>query len=224
MSRVLIAEDHPLFRDAVRGVLEHIFSAEGRPFDAIEAATIDELLAAIEADDDFDLIFLDLFIPGAQGLSHLVTLRARLPATPIVIFSSVTDATIVRQTITCGAAGFIPKSAGREEIGAALRIVMGGGVYLPRRFAAESDAATLRPRPRTEMADDPEHGPLTARQVAVLELVAAGKANKQIAWELGISEITVKTHVTAILRKLRVTNRGQAIVMFQKRLVAEALS
>ena len=95
MSRVLIAEDHPLFRDAVRGVLEHIFSAEGRPFDAIEAATIDELLAAIEADDDFDLIFLDLFIPGAQGLSHLVTLRARLPATPIVIFSSVTDATIV---------------------------------------------------------------------------------------------------------------------------------
>jgi len=223
MSRVLIAEDHPLFRDALRGVLEHVFTTRGNTFQAAEAATIDELLAAIEIDDDFDLVFLDLFIPGAQGLSHLVTLRARMPSTPIIIFSSVTDARVVRQTITCGAAGFIPKSAGREEIAAALAIVMSGGVYLPKRFQAEMDASALRARGRPDIADDPEYGPLTGRQVAVLELVAAGKANKQIAWELGISEITVKTHVTAILRKLRVTNRGQAIVMFQKRLVEEAL-
>jgi DNA-binding NarL/FixJ family response regulator len=223
MSRVLIAEDHPLFRDALRGVLEHVFTTRGNIFQAAEAATIDELLAAIEIDDDFDLVFLDLFIPGAQGLSHLVTLRARMPSTPIIIFSSVTDARVVRQTITCGAAGFIPKSAGREEIAAALAIVMSGGVYLPKRFQAEMDASALRARGHPDIADDPEYGPLTGRQVAVLELVAAGKANKQIAWELGISEITVKTHVTAILRKLRVTNRGQAIVMFQKRLVEEAL-
>jgi len=221
MSRVLIAEDHPLFRDALRGVLGPIFGKDGADFTAIETGTIDELLAAIEADDAFDLVMLDLFMPGAQGLSHLVSVRARLPDTPIVIFSSVTDPKAVRQTITCGAAGFIPKSAGRDEIAQALRVVMDGGVYLPDRYKAELDAAALRPRHRWD--DDEDRGKLTGRQVAVLELVAAGKANKQIAYELGISEITVKTHVTAILRKLHCTSRSQAIVMFQKRLVEEAI-
>jgi DNA-binding NarL/FixJ family response regulator len=222
MSRVLIAEDHPLFRDALRGVLEQILSTVETPLTTVETSTIDELLSAIETDDDFDLVLLDLFMPGAQGLSHLVTVRARLPATPILIFSSVNDPKAVRQTITCGAAGFIPKSSGREEIAEALGVVLGGGIYLPPRFKAEMDAAALRPRSRWE-AEEEDRGKLTGRQVAVLELVAAGKANKQIAYELGISEITVKTHVTAILRKLRVTSRGQAIVMFQKRLVEDAL-
>jgi len=219
MSRVLIAEDHPLFRDALKGVLGQVFGDAG--LEAVEAGTIEALLAAIEADDSFDLVMLDLFMPGAQGLSHLVTVRARLPDTPIVIFSSVNDAKAVRQTITCGAAGFIPKSAVREEIAQALRVVMEGGVYLPVRFQAELDAAALRPRHRVDEEED--RGKLTGRQVAVLELVASGKANKQIAYELGISEITVKTHVTAILRKLRCTSRSQAIVMFQKRLVEEAI-
>jgi DNA-binding NarL/FixJ family response regulator len=221
MSRVLIAEDHPLFRDALRGVLGQVFANEGAGFVVVETGTIDELLAAIEADDAFDLVMLDLFMPGAQGLSHLVSVRARLPDTPIVIFSSVNDSKAVRQTITCGAAGFIPKSAARDEIAQALRVVMDGGVYLPERYKAELDAAALRPRHRWD--EDEDRGKLTGRQVAVLELVAAGKANKQIAYELGISEITVKTHVTAILRKLRCTSRSQAIVMFQKRLVEEAI-
>ncbi len=219
MSRVLVADDHPLFREAVLGVLHQVFGGTG--LITAEAATIEELNAAVDQNDEFDLILLDLFIPGAHGLSHLVSLRARLPSTPIIIFSSVTDATVVRQTITCGAAGFITKSAGRDEIAAALATVMAGGVHLPRQFGAGPDAASLRPRNRSETDDDPDRGPLTGRQVAVLELVAAGKANKQIAYELGISEITVKTHVTAILRKLRVTNRGQAIVMFQRHLVGE---
>lgn len=222
MSRVLIAEDHPLFRDAVRGVLDHVFAARGAELQAVEAATIDEITQALEADDEFDLILLDLFIPGAHGLSHLVSLRARLPSTPIIVFSSVTDPKVVRQTITCGAAGFIPKSAGRDDIADALNLVLGGGIYLPRRFETGLDAASLHPRARLE-AEDADLGPLTGRQVAVLELVAAGKANKQIAYELGISEITVKTHVTAILRKLHVTNRGQAIVMFQRHLVADTV-
>lgn len=222
MSRVLIAEDHPLFRDALRGVLGQILGTDQAPFETVETGTIDDLLAVIEVDDAFDLVMLDLFMPGAQGLSHLVSVRARLPDTPIIIFSSVSDPKAVRQTITCGAAGFIPKSAGREEIAEALGVVMGGGVYLPQRFKAEIDAAALRPRARWDEEED--RGKLTGRQVAVLELVAAGKANKQIAYELAISEITVKTHVTAILRKLRVTSRGQAIVMFQKRLVEEAIS
>jgi DNA-binding NarL/FixJ family response regulator len=222
MSRVLIAEDHPLFRDALRGVLTQIFAGGDSIFDAVEVGAIDTLFAAIDMDDNFDLVMLDLFMPGAQGLSHLVTVRARLPATPIVVFSSVNDAKAVRQTITCGAAGFIPKSAPREEIARAVSVVMGGGIYLPERFKAEMDAAALRPRSRWDAEED--RGKLTGRQVAVLELVAAGKANKQIAYELGISEITVKTHVTAILRKLRCTSRSQAIVMFQKRLNEETIA
>jgi len=221
MARVLIADDHPLFRDAVRGVLAQIFAARDDEMQATEVATIDALSAALEMDDEFDLILLDLFIPGAQGLSHLVSARARLPSTPIVIFSSVTDPKVVRQTMMCGAAGYVPKSAGRDEIAQAIGVVLGGGIYLPPRFQADLDAAALRPRTRAELGDDPERGPLTGRQVGVLELVAAGKANKQIAWELGISEITVKTHVTAILRKLHVTNRAQAIVMFQRHLAEE---
>jgi DNA-binding NarL/FixJ family response regulator len=221
MARILIAEDHPLFRDALRGVLGQIFGAGDAAFEPVETGSTEELRAAIEADDNFDLVMLDLFMPGAQGLSHLVSVRARLPDTPIIVFSSVNDAKAVRQTITCGAAGFIPKSAPREEIAHAVRVVMDGGVYLPDRYRRELDAAALRPRPRID--DDEDRGKLTGRQVAVLELVAAGKANKQIAYELGISEITVKTHVTAILRKLRCTSRSQAIVMFQKRLVEEAI-
>jgi DNA-binding NarL/FixJ family response regulator len=221
MPRVLIAEDHPLFRDALCDVLRQILGQPTSPFEAVETDTIAALLAVLETDDAFDLVMLDLFMPGAQGLSHLVTVRARLPDTPIIVFSSVNDAKAVRQTITCGAAGFIPKSAPREDIAQALRIVMDGGVYLPDRFKAELDAAALRPRARG--AEEEDRGKLTGRQVAVLEQVAAGKANKQIAYELGISEITVKTHVTAILRKLGVTSRSQAIVMFQKRLAEDVI-
>jgi DNA-binding NarL/FixJ family response regulator len=217
MPRVLMAEDHPLFRDALRGVLSRSLGAE----DVVETGTVAELLALIETDDAFDLVMLDLFMPGAQGLSHLVSMRARMPDTPIIVFSSISDPKVVRQTITCGAAGFISKSAPQEEIAHALGLVMGGGIYLPQRFRAELDAAALRPRAHGDIEE--ERGKLTGRQVAVLELVAAGKANKQIAYELGISEITVKTHVTAILRKLGVTSRGQAIVMFQKRLPEDAI-
>jgi DNA-binding NarL/FixJ family response regulator len=222
MPRVLMAEDHPLFRDALRRVLDQRLGSEASPLEVVETGTVDELLSLIETDDAFDLVMLDLFMPGAQGLSHLVSLRARMPDTPIIVFSSVNDPKVVRQTITCGAAGFIPKSAPQDEIAHALEVVMGGGVFLPQRFQAELDAAALRPRARWE-AEEEDRGKLTGRQVAVLELVAAGKPNKQIAYELGISEITVKTHVTAILRKLRVTSRGQAIVMFQKRLTEDAL-
>ena len=221
MPRVLMAEDHPLFREALHRVLNQILGADDAPLEAVEAGTVDELLAAAHSDDSFDLVMLDLFMPGAQGLSHLVAVRARMPATPIVVFSSISDPKAVRQTITCGAAGFIPKSASQDEIAGALKTVMSGGIYLPLRFKAEIDAGALKPRHHWD--DDEERGALTGRQVAVLELVAAGKANKQIAYELGISEITVKTHVTAILRKLRVTSRSQAIVMFQKRLTEDAL-
>lgn len=213
MPRVLIADDHPLFRDAIRDVVARVFADQDEDLVCLEATDEAELLRLAESGEDLDLVLLDLSMPGAHGLSHLVRLRSRLPATPVVVISSVTDPATVRQAITCGAAGFIPKSAGKDAIAAALATVFAGGVHLPAELLAEAGPRAAPP------GADPDSGPLTSRQLAVLALVADGKANKQIAWELSISEMTVKAHITAILRKLGVSSRAQAIVMFQRNLV-----
>lgn len=223
MARVLIADDHPLFRDAIRGVVGQVFADFGWAFACTEAATVAEVLRAAEAEEEPDLVLLDLYMPGAQGLSQLVTLRSRLPSTPIVILSSISDPQTVEQCITCGAAGFVPKSSGKDVIAQALKCVFEGGIYLPQPSGAAPEPAPLSPVKRRPAAEENEDGPLTGRQVAVLELVANGKSNKQIAWELSISETTVKAHMTAILRKLGVASRAQAIVLFQRQLVPEAI-
>jgi DNA-binding NarL/FixJ family response regulator len=223
MARVLIADDHPLFRDAIRGVVAQVFADAGWEFSCVEAATVGEVLRIAESDDELDVVLLDLYMPGAQGLSQLVTLRSKLPSTPIIVLSSISDAQTVQQCITCGAAGFVPKSASKEQIAAALRCVFDGGVYLPPSLGPSPEPAPLAPIVRRHAHDDQDSGPLTGRQVAVLELVASGKSNKQIAWELSISETTVKAHMTAILRKLGVSSRAQAIVLFQRQLIPQAL-
>jgi DNA-binding NarL/FixJ family response regulator len=124
----------------------------------------------------------------------------------------------VRQAISCGAAGFIPKSSPRDLIATALQVVFAGGIYVPRELLGEAEPARDRSADHRGGGDDPFSGPLTQRQVEVLNLVADGKSNKQIAYELSISEMTVKAHVTAILRKLGVVSRAQAIVKFQRHL------
>ncbi len=218
MPKVLIADDHPLFREAIRDVVEGLFGVDGWELICLEATRVDELLALAEAHEDIDLILLDLFMPGAHGLSHLMTLRGRVPQTPVVVISSLNDAETVRQALACGAAGFIPKSSPKDLIATALQVVFAGGIYLPRELLGEPDPARERPADRG-IADDPFSGPLTPRQVEVLNLVAEGKSNKRIAYDLSISEMTVKAHVTAILRKLGVVSRAQAIVKFQRHLV-----
>ncbi len=223
MARVLIADDHPLFRDAIRGVVAQVFAEAGWEFSCVEAATVAEVMRLADEEDDLDVLLLDLYMPGAQGLSQLVALRSKLPSTPIIVLSSLSDPRTVEQCITCGAAGFVPKSPSKEAIATALKTVFEGGIYLPESGPA-ADPAPLQPFQRRHSADDQDSGPLTGRQVAVLELVANGKSNKQIAWELSISETTVKAHMTAILRKLGVSSRAQAIVLFQRQLVPEAIA
>ena len=218
MPKVLIADDHPLFREAIRDVVEGLFGEDGWELTCLEATGVEELLALAESHEDLDLILLDLFMPGAHGLSHLMTLRGRMPQTPVVVISSLNDAETVRQALTCGAAGFIPKSSPKDLIATALQVVFAGGIYLPRELLGEPEPARERPADRGA-ADDPFTGPLTPRQVEVLNLVAEGKSNKRIAYDLSISEMTVKAHVTAILRKLGVVSRAQAIVKFQRHLV-----
>ena len=218
MLKILIADDHPLFREAVQDVVHPLVAAHGHACVCVEARDSAELFAAIAQDEDFDLILLDLFMPGSNGLADLVRVRDKVPGTPIVVISSLGDEATIRQAITCGAAGFVPKSASKSVLLGALQDVLAGRVYAPA--TAPLAPAQARRAAATTAADDTS-GPLTARQMTVLALLATGKSNKEIANHLDISEMTVKAHMTSILRKLGVTTRAQAIVAFQRAPSAE---
>jgi DNA-binding NarL/FixJ family response regulator len=210
MQTVLIADDHPLFREALRDVVGHLFAQSDWALTCLEATSIDEALSLVDRNQEIDLILLDLFMPGTRDLSGLVALRTRIPSTPVVVVSSLSDPETVQRAIMCGAAGFIPKSSPKELMVEALQIVLAGGVFVPPDDRCDADAA----RPCAPEGPD-QRGQLTPRQLAVLAKLAEGKSNKQIARELAISDLTVKAHVTAILRSLGVSTRAQAIVAFR---------
>jgi DNA-binding NarL/FixJ family response regulator len=193
--RVLIADDHPLYCDALRAVVPQ--ACPGAEID--EAASQEEVLAAVAGKPSFDLVLLDLNLPGAAGLSCLHALRKAVPTTPIVVISAVGDPKVMQDAIMSGASAFIPKSAPSQVLINALKVILAGGTYMPTGVVA-----ALR------NADSAAHAELTLRQRRVLELLSTGLSNKGIARELDISEITVKAHVSAIFRKLGVTNRMQA--------------
>lgn len=194
--RVLIADDHPLYCDALRAVVP-----QACPGAIIgEAASQEEVLAAVTGVPAFDLVLLDLNLPGATGLSCLHALRRTAPTTPIVVVSAVGDPKVMRDAIVAGASAFIPKSASSQVLINALKVIVAGGTYMPTDIVAalrHADNAAGRSE-------------LTLRQRRVLDLLSTGLSNKRIASELEISEITVKAHVSAIFRKLGVTNRMQA--------------
>lgn len=207
--RIIIADDHPLVRGALRQALSTTF-----PSVAIsEASSVDEAITAIETGDDTDLVLLDLLMPGMNGFTGLFTLRAQFPAIPVAIVSAHQDIAILRKAITYGAAAFIPKSAPVEQIGAAVQAVLNGDVWLPDwardALDAQEDGAA---------ADDANDvsarlSQLTPQQLRVLGMLSEGKLNKQIAYELSVTEATVKAHVSAILRKLGVHSRTQAVII-----------
>ena len=210
MARVLIADEHPLFRDAIRGVVDQVFGGTTN-VDCREAHSIDALMGLADGADDLDGVLLDLALLREQGFTELVTLCSRSPSVPVIVFSALEDAGTVSLCMTCGVAGFISKSSCREEVLAALRTVFAGGIAIPR-FAVPVPGAFGR----RAVAETTKRDPLSGRQAAVLDLVTNGKSNKQIAWELSISETTVKAHMTAILRKLGVSSRAQAIVLLRR--------
>jgi DNA-binding NarL/FixJ family response regulator len=193
--RVLIADDHPLYCDALRAVVPQACPGA----DISEANSQEQVLAAVAAGREFSLVLLDLNLPGATGLSCLAELRRVVPTTPIVVVSAVGDPKIMQDVIMGGACAFIPKSAPGQVLINALRVILAGGTYMPTGIVA-----ALRG------GDGTSHSELTLRQRRVLELLSTGLSNKRIARALDISEITVKAHVTAIFRKLGVSNRVQA--------------
>jgi len=199
---ILIADDHPLFRDALREILTRAY------MDArlIEVGDIGALYAAAESLPDADLLLLDLTMPGAHGFSALIHLRGLYPTLPIVVVSARSDALTMRRALAHGAMGFIPKSADAQTIGNAVALVLSGEIYDP--FAHSELAISAEERLAASRVRE-----LTPAQFRVLVGLCEGKLNKQIAYELGITEATIKAHVTQVLRKLGANNRTQAVTL-----------
>jgi DNA-binding NarL/FixJ family response regulator len=198
--RIIIVDDHPLFRAALRQTL-----AGGDPTIVVEeSGDLAGLAAALEADRDCDLVLLDLNMPGVRGFSGLLLLRAQYPDVPVMIISAVEDTTVVRRAFELGAAGYLHKSVGPPEIRRAIETVLAGEVFVPEG----AEISTTDPH----SALMHRLGTLTPQQVRVLMMLSDGLMNKQIAYELTISEATVKAHVSAILQKLDVDSRTQAVI------------
>jgi DNA-binding NarL/FixJ family response regulator len=204
--RLLIADDHPLFRGALReGVVGLVARA-----DIAEAGTFEEMSKLLDKGGEVDLILLDLSMPGARGFSGLMFLRAQYPSVPVVVVSANDDPSVIRRCMDFGASGFIPKTLGVEQMRDAIKQVLGGGVWTPPDVdlagGADAESAALMARLAT----------LTPQQVRVLMMLSEGMLNKQIAYELSVSEATVKAHVSAILQKLGVDSRTQAVIAAAK--------
>ena len=202
----MIADDHPLFRGALResisGLLERV--------DIAEAGTFDDLVGLLDRDGDVDLVLLDLAMPGVRGFSGLMYMRAQYPSVPVIVVSANDDPATIRRCMGFGASGFIPKTLGVEAMRAAISRILSGGVWTPPDVdlgaGADTEAAELMARMAT----------LTPQQVRVLMMLSEGLLNKQIAYQLSVSEATVKAHVSAILQKLGVESRTQAVIAAAK--------
>jgi DNA-binding NarL/FixJ family response regulator len=205
-THLVIADDHPLFRDALRQAVASVVPSARID----EAGSFEELTALLDQDSDVDLVLLDLSMPGISGFSGLIYLRAQFPAIPVVIVSASDDGGTIRQSLDFGASGFIPKRFGVDTLRDAITKVLGGDVWVPAdtdlSSATDPDLMRLRDRLVT----------LTPQQVRVLMMLSEGLLNKQIAYELGVSEATIKAHVSAILQKLGVESRTQAVIAAAK--------
>lgn len=204
--RLVIADDHPLFRGALREAVVGLLAR----VDIAEAGTFEAVAELLERGGEVDLILLDLTMPGVRGFSGLMYMRAQYPSVPVVVVSANDDPTVIRRCMEFGASGFIPKTLGVEAMRGAIRRVLDGGLWTPPDvdLTGGSDAETgeLMARMAT----------LTPQQVRVLMMLSEGLLNKQIAFQLGVSEATVKAHVSAILQKLGVESRTQAVIAAAK--------
>ena len=204
-ERVLIVDDHSLVRDGLRSIFIDAFPA----CTILEADCLEAALRTLTDQGNVDLVLLDLNIPDVSHLSGLEALRDGFPATPVVMVSGVTDRKTVRDALAAGAAGFVPKSLERAAIVDALMQVLSGEIFMPE-LEGDDSAAAEEDLIRTRIAS------LTPQQRVVLGHLVAGLLNKQIAYELDVSMTTIKAHVSAILQKMNVFSRTQAVIMANK--------
>jgi DNA-binding NarL/FixJ family response regulator len=203
---ILIADDHPLVRGALREAVMGLVDGT----DVLEAGTFEEVTGHLGRGSEVDLVLLDLSMPGVQGFSGLMYLRAQHPGTPVVVVSANEDRGVIRRCIEFGASGFIPKSVDVETMRGAIRTVLDGGAWTP----PDVDLSAPVDRETSDLVK--RLGSLTPQQVRVLMMLSEGLLNKQIAYELSVSEATIKAHVSAILQKLGVESRTQAVIAASK--------
>ncbi len=209
--KILIVDDHALIRDGLQGVLKKL----KRGATVLEAADCRQAMAAVEGNPDIELILLDLSLPDRDGFSVLTELRERYPAIAVVVLSGTQDSATVTKALELGAAGFIPKGTRREVMLGAFQLIFDGSVYVPPQILTQQGDAS-QPAPAA-LRDNrsiitPAEAGLSERQFDVLALMMQGKSNKVICRILNLAEPTVKNHVTAILRALKVSNRTEAVI------------
>ncbi len=199
---IIVADDHPLFRAA----LTQAISAQVCGAKVLEAEHLQHLEHQMSS--DIDLVLLDLHMPGANGFSGLIYLRTHFPSVPVVVVSGNEQPSVIHRAMHFGAAGFIPKSSSMADITDAIQVVLNGGQWVPPDLPAADQQMDAQD---SKLAD--QLSSLTPQQFKVMVMLTEGLLNKQIAYELSVSEATIKAHVTAILRKLGVYSRTQAVIM-----------
>ena len=210
MVKLLVIEDHALVREGLVQTLRHLDAN----VEVSEVADFDGANELLGQKQVFDLLLLDLGLPGLDGISCLKAFRRRYPAMPVVILSAYDDAKTVSKAMACGAAGFVSKSYSSERLLAVLREVLAGRTCEP--ILSPEISKAIPPSPIGKSAESSDHG-LTERQTEVLCLMACGKSNRDIAEQLGLSEGTVKIHMTAAYRALGVSSRTQAMMVVAQR-------
>jgi len=206
-STFIVADDHPLFREA----LIHAIGNCVEDADIIEADSLDTLQAVVESNPEADLLLLDLNMPGVSGFSALAYIRSKHESLPTVIVSAMDDPAVIRRSIQHGASGFIPKSSPISMLEKGIRAVLDGEVWVPEGIYLKDDRLDSE---EAEIAA--ALSSLTPHQFRVLMMLGEGLLNKQIAYQLGVSEATIKAHVTAVLRKMHVNNRTQAVLAVER--------
>lgn len=204
--KLLLADDHSLFREGIRMVLE---SLAGEPLTVVEASDFPQVLARVRASNDIDVALVDLSMPGMDGLSAIGAIRRAAPDLYLVVVSASEDPQVVRRALDAGAHGYISKSAGSAEMMKGIRSVLDGDIFVAPPVSA-AEAALAKPG---DFDADRLRSQLTPRQRDVLAMLRQGKSNKEVARDLNLAEITVKLHVTAILRSLGCENRTQAAIL-----------
>lgn len=213
MTTVLVADDHPLFREAIADALRTM----RHPVGVLEAGSMAEAIERVDDCVDVDLVLLDLRMPGTSGVKGVRTLRRRRPDIPVAVISALDDSMVVRKCLDAGAIGYIPKSLPRERIAGAIQTILDGGSFAP-------DETAMKARETIDDEDDGELDEtmrcrfelLTNQQWKVLELMAEGLLNKQIAYAIDVQLTTVKAHVSSLLQKLGASRRTQAVILYQK--------
>ena len=203
---VIIADDHPLFRDAIKQAIEGLMPNCSFRL----AGDLEDLRQQLREIQSVELVLLDLTMPGTTGFSGLLSIRSEFQDIPVIVVSATEDPLTIRKCIELGASGFIPKSSGAEYIVEGIQSVQSGEVWTPPNVDIEADMDEVSRELLTKIQS------LTPQQTRVLSMLAEGLLNKQIAYELSVSEATVKAHVSAVLLKLNVDSRTQAVIMMNK--------